>query len=305
MERRKTHKKAAAGKALWNRARGIYVLAIAVLLLAGGVTARYVWQGRSEYAAVTAETFYFTAELLGDSEMTEDADSHFSMEDPQRGMWHLYGGGEHKVTFNLCNFYDELRVTQDVITYSVKLDGDQIGAAITDGAGNALPNPPTLGTAPAAGGTYDRAMQELMLHIPEGYTEDKTVTVVVESSAPYKKTMELSFMVHSGEQGLSYEIVDSANSPYAELIIRNGGATKVQPTIDWSATTLSIDNTNELTFGANFAAQAGMTGKRMQISRELKPGESVSIYFFKSDSKNYTVNRTAVDTNIITITNPA
>jgi hypothetical protein len=47
-----------------------------------------------------------------------------------------------------------------------------------------------------------------------------------------------------------------------------------------------------------------MTDRNMQISQSLKPGESESIYFFKSDtSKNYSrsVQVVAPENNIYTI----
>jgi hypothetical protein len=76
---------------------------------------------------------------------------------------------------------------------------------------------------------------------------------------------------------------------------------EVQPYLQWSQD-LSIDNTNTLTYTYSDSSQdllfnqvEGMTNRSMKISRELNPGESVSIYFFKSDtSKNYSLSRRVV-----------
>lgn len=304
-----------ASKRLSNRSKVILILAGAALMLVGGLAARYFWQSWSEYATVTSEPFYFTANLLGDTEMTANVENLYSLNSPS-GTWHLYGGGEHKVDFTIQNYYDDLRITQNVIEYTATVDAkDFNGVTLTDSTGNLLTGSQNLGEAPVTeGAKYEQKSQKLILTIPGGYTEEKTVTVEITSTKPYKKTLELNFVVHPAGTGLIYEVVDSVNSPYAELIIRNDTGKEVQPTIDWSGTSLSIDNTNELTFkydGTAFTQQPGMEGKKMTVSRALKPNESVSIYFFKSESKNYAIANTTVNTTIndsnytITIYNPA
>lgn len=306
-----------ASKRLSNRSKIILILAGAALMLVGGLAARYFWQSWSEYATVTSEPFYFTADLLGDTEMTANEENLYSL-NSSSGTWHLYGGGEHKVDFTIQNYYDDLRITQNVIEYTVTVKNDNTGATIKDTTTDTeLSSPQTLGTSTTSDDgkvSYTKAEQKLSLTIPSGYTEEKTVTVEITSTKPYKKTLELNFVVHPAGKGLIYEVVDSINSPYAELIIRNDTDKEVQPYIDWHETSLSIDNTNELTFkyadGA-FTQQAGIENKVMQISRNLNIGESVSIYFFKSESKNYAIANTTVNTTVndsnytITIYNPA
>lgn len=289
----------------------IIILAVILCLIIGWTAAKYLRNFPETSGVMTSESFYFTAELLGDSEMTQFEGEHFFLNNPENGTWHLYGGGEHKVTINVRNYYDDLRVTQEVITYSAGVKGENdIGATLTDGNGNQLGDTLTLGTQPETeSGTYEKDEQQLCLTIPDNYKETSTVTVTIQSSRPYTKIMELSFVVYPAEQALTYEIVDSVNSPYAELIIRNGTSQPVSPVIDWRDTTLSIDNTNELTFvkkeDGTFDAQPGMTEKNMTLSRAIKSGESVSIYLFKSDKKNYAMKITPVDaqTNTITIRN--
>lgn len=316
MVRRRKYEAGNARKILSGRVKAILILAAVVLLLVGGLTARYVWQSWSDYAAVTSKPFYFTVDLLGDSKMESNADGDFSLDNPTKGTWHLYGGGEKKVTFCLQNYYDDLRITKDVIEYGVEVNkGDIDGVTLTDEAGNMISNPMKLGAS--SGGTsseddaLDKAEQTFCLTIPGSYKETKTVTVTIQSTKPYKKTIELSFVVYPPGQELTYEVVDSVNSPYAELIIRNGTDKEVQPTINWNTNTLSIDNTNELTFTDNFTSQENMENGNMQISRKLKPGESVSIYFFKSEIGNYAMPATNAEADgndpanyTITINNP-
>lgn len=111
-----------------------------------------------------------------------------------------------------------------------------------------------------------------------------------------------SYFCYIGLQ-LRYKIQDSAGSPYAELILMansvgTGSMGSVQPYLTWPQD-LSIDNTNGLTFGADFVQQKGMTDRNMQISRPLRAEESESVYFFKADvSKNYSKQRTIVNKNV-------
>ena len=125
----------------------------------------------------------------------------------------------------------------------------------------------------------------------------------ITSTAPYEKTLTLHFVLYAKEAALRYEVKDSVGSPYAELVImtnvetESGTEQNVKPYIRWPET-LSIDNTNKLTFkydNGTFTQQDGMTERNMQISEAFATGRSESIYFFKSNpSENYTKSETIV-----------
>ena len=268
------------------------ILASVVLLLAavGGGIAKYIWDTISDYAAVTSAPFYFTVDVFGDSEMTKKPDSSYSYEDPT-GAWSLYGGGEHSIPIRVRNYYDELRVTQNEITYSVSLkDPGKTGATITAGSKDATTGTLSLGKTDD-GKLYDAAEQQLTLTIPDDYEDGSVITVTIESERPYVKTMTLSFTVYTVSRGLTYKVIDSDGSPFAELVIMNGTEEDVTPVITWNATKLFIDDTNELTFTATaagdshtFTKQFGIETGEMEVSKAIASHQSVSIYFFKANS---------------------
>ncbi|XCP85917.1 hypothetical protein ABXS75_03695 [Roseburia hominis] len=278
----------------------IQVLAVTLVLFAAVVLAKYIQTFQTDHGVITSEKFYFTVDLISDSKMAAGSDGLFSLKNTESGTWHLYGGGQHTVDFSVRNYYDDLRITRESITYSAKVEAADIPNVnlTAEGEGGNVTGLMTLGEKSEAEDKYTKTDKLFHLTIPENYTEETTVKVTIQSTSPYKKTIELSFVVHPAGEELTYEVVDSMNSPYAELIIRNGTSQPVRPVINWSSTTLSIDNTNELTFvyGADntFTIQPDMESREMQVSREIKSGESVSIYFFKSDSKNYSQVKTLV-----------
>lgn len=308
----------------FHRKRTILVLAVILILsVTVVVMAKYLRSFEPVSGIMTSDKFYFSTDLLGDSTMVdssgENPGSGYVYEDVQEGTWNLYGGGAHEITFELRNYYDDLRITQGQISYTVSVEAktpaDESGSSSsitglatvsdnsTDPAGTVISG--ALGSA----GSEGKAVQEITLSIADeqkvSYDDGTEVIVTIQSTSPYEKIMKLHFLLYQVDTYLSYEIQDSVGSPYAELILMaNSVGTEstgsVQPYLTWPKD-LSIDNTNGLTYtyGDAFVQQGGMTDrKNMQISRALRAKESESIYFFKADvSKNYSKQRTIVNKN--------
>ena len=307
----------------FHRKRTILVLAVILLLsVTVVVMAKYLRSFDPVSGIMTSDKFYFTTDLLGDSTMVDSSGENpgngYVYENVQEGTWNLYGGGAHEITFELRNYYDDLRITQGQIPYTVSVEAktpaDESGSSSsitglatvsdhpTDPAGTVISG--ALGSA----GSEGKAVQEITLSIADeqkvSYDDGTEVIVTIQSTSPYKKIMKLHFLLYQLDTYLSYEIQDSVGSPYAELILMaNSVGTEstgsVKPYLTWPKD-LSIDNTNGLTYTyeTNFVQQSGMTDRNMQISRALRAKESESIYFFKADvSKNYSKQRTIVNKN--------
>lgn len=283
-------------RAFFNGKTVLVFLAV-LMTVATGVLAKYVWETQSEYAQISSPPFYFTADVLGDSVMSVTENGEYSYDDKQIRSWDLYGGGEHEINIELRNYYDELRVTQEDIAFTVKVTEN---ASVNKNSGSFAAN---------EDGTYAQQSDTLKLTIPSGYKEGDEVAVTVASTSPYKKTIELSFKLHVSDHGLTYRVVDAVYSPYAELEIMNGTDNEAEITLNWNISELFIDNTNELTFNVGsdgiFTPQEGTKDGNMKLSRPLKANESVSIFFFKNDtSRNYSTADTAVGADkIIAIAN--
>lgn len=311
----------------FHRKRTILVLAVILILsVTVVVMAKYLRSFEPVSGIMTSDKFYFTTDLLGDSTMVdssgENPGSGYVYEDVQEGTWNLYGGGAHEITFELRNYYDDLRITQGQISYTVSVEAktpaDESGSSSSITGLATVSDHPTdpVGTtgseisgALGSAGSEGKAVQEITLSIADEqtvpYDDGTEVIVTIQSTSPYKKIMKLHFLLYQVDTYLSYEIQDSVGSPYAELILMaNSVGTEstgsVQPYLTWPKD-LSIDNTNGLTYTykTDFVQQGGMTDrKNMQISRALRAKESESIYFFKADvSKNYSKQRTIVNKN--------
>lgn len=291
------------------------VLVLVTCCLLGGLFAKYARKSETDPGQIISEHFYFTADIMGDTKMVaadgDSSDSYAFGEKSTEGTWYLYGGSQHTLDIKVQNYYDELRITDKNTAFKTEV-------SVTDGEGNTVEK--NYGLKLIKTGTTEtvdenssveltggkKNSSDFQLVIPSNsewnYGENITVTVKISSTAPYRKTLTLNFVLYAKEAALRYQVKDSVGSPYAELIIMTNLETStgenVQPYITWSAT-LSIDNTNKLTFhysNGTFTQQTGMTDRNMQISEALKTGESESIYFFKSNpSENHTTGETIVN----------
>lgn len=295
------------------------ILLTAVLIsccLLGGLLAKYIYQTVTDPGQITSEYFYFTADILGDTKMTASdgstGETYSFKKQSTEETWYLYGGSAHTIDIRVQNYYDDLRMTEENITFKTALfvkdaEGKEIA---TETTGPSITEKGTAGSTGTSEYTltgHRASTKELELNIPSNsqwiYPESAVITVKISSTAPYTKTLTLNFALYAKEAALRYEVKDSVGSPYAELIIMTNIETddetvqNVQPYIKWPES-LSIDNTNKLTFRYNngsFTQQEGMADRNMQISEAFATGRSESIYFFKSNpSENYTKAETIV-----------
>lgn len=305
------------GKKNGRKILSIWIVFSVICFFVSSVSAKYQSSYQAELRVVTSDSFYFSVDLTGDSKMEN---GRFS--EKEEKTYHLYGGSRHTVSMSLRNYYDSLRVTQTKIQYQVNLEAsaglasvkmaDQDGLLHTFQGENAEAEPLIQGTLGRddEGSVCGPEERELILELEpysnQNYQDGEEVKLVIESTAPYKKTIELHFILHREEQNLSYEIQDSPGNVYAELIMKNRvpnegwGDDSVRPYIIWPKE-LSIDQTNPLTYQWDAEHQEFVQQsiedqdaiRKMQISRTLKMNESCSVYFFKSDvTQDYTKETT-------------
>ena len=286
-------------------------LLAAVCCLLAGIWARYIHQTITENSQITAENFYFTANLLGDTKMTAvdgtSQESYAFGDASTEGTWSLYGSSEHQIQIQVQNYYDELRVTPREIAYTGSVTvTDAGGNAITIGDASSFPelkiNNNTFVSSRLStngGANSDTLTLDIPSSVSWNYADGTVVTAKIESTSPYRKTLTMRFILYAADTTLKYQVIDSVGSPYAELILMTNVANTIQPVLQWSKD-LNIDNTNPLTFTydsdkGTFAQQSGMTERNMKISEALQTGRSESIYFFKNDTtKNYSQRETVV-----------
>jgi hypothetical protein len=346
-----------------------------VIALVSLVAARYVTRRTGAYQAVQSTEFYFSTNLNSDPMMArcdEDDETLFSYPDQiLTQTWDVYGGGDHVISLQVCNYLDELRVTQEEIPYTINVRAekptDQSGTAYEEvSVGDWLeiyPDTSEQATNPNRYRSKARSANGSDVYILPGgdqegiqylhrwnldiresspvqrastdashvlaYLEGYRVIVTLQSISPYQETIELIFVLHTKEPTLSYRVEDQET--YYELtIMAEYDTDQMDLVVHWPYETqeagstqavqgVRIDNTNPLTFvtepgnGSTNLRQmelipvidssGAQIGYEMTLSRSLKAGESVSIYFFKdpgSDALDHevpTASKVAIGTS--------
>ncbi|MBQ8606181.1 MAG: hypothetical protein IJ408_05535 [Clostridia bacterium] len=281
-----------------NKTVRITVLAIAVLLVSiiAGVSAKYIYDNRGKLSQVSALDFYFTVDLLGDTNELSELEKEI----------HLFGGGDKTATFNVQNYFDSLRVNEKDIEYTVNLESSDAGydkASFTK-----KPDDFVMHASDAA------HSDEYIVSFPTGYEKDSgesvTVTAKIKSSSPYVKEMKINFVLHPSEPPFMYRVEDNAGDNVARLIVMaNVDVPAGDLNIDWSTinaaeNALQIDTTSPHVLDGTLSLDSNDPGtgflKSVTTTREITKGESIQIFFFKADpSLDYSIP----DTNITPDTN--
>jgi len=275
-------------KPKWNKRKIILLAAIclAVVALGGivGVGAKYIKEFASVRNQIRANEFFFTVDLLGDTQEYSDLDKEI----------HLFGGEAKSLTFNVQNYFDDLRINDKNITYTVSAtcNTSYNGFTLTQG-----------GNTPAASYTLTKDVanhQAFTLALAEGYAtleQNSVVTVTVRSTVPYTKTMKLKFVLHGQPEPVVYRVEDQPGATYATLIVMVSEPVAAnQLALNWSsvnqnANVLQIDTNNKYVLDDTLELTTNTPGTYLQgatLTRSLQEKESMQIYFFKTDpTKDY------------------
>ncbi len=265
----------------------IIAICLAVVVLGGvvGVGAKYVKDFFSVQSQLRANEFFFTVDLLGDTQEYADLTKEI----------HLFGGEQKSLSFKVQNFFDDLRINNKNITYTVSADCNTAysGYTLTKG-GNALAPSYTLTKDAAQGDAFT-------LTLPTGYAEltgNSTVTVTVKSNSPYTKTMKLNFVLHGQPEPVIYRMEDQPGATYATLVVMASEPIAANElAIDWSAVNsasnlLQIDTNSKHVLDGSLALTTNdpETGflNQATTTQAMQQDESILIYFFKTDpTKDY------------------
>lgn len=254
------------------------------------VIAKYVKEKSSE-VNITSDNFYFTVDLLGDTNTEASLKKTYS----------FYGGDTKEVTFNIQNYFDEFRITSSDVKYNVSYEVKLPTGSLYD-VSNVSVNVNGTGTLSKGGKSFD----ECTLRALEGYDNGTEIVISISSTAPYKKTMVITFILMTFESEGNYYIIDSKDSLYAELFITTNvpipvGALIIDfSDINNSSNLLQVDMTNiYLIDEANVLNQIEPGESYLKCVTNtiaINTGEAISIKFFKKDiSKDYSLASTKLN----------
>ncbi|MBQ8184800.1 MAG: hypothetical protein IJ036_03330 [Lachnospiraceae bacterium] len=168
---------------------GVYfLLSLFVLLLIGGTVAKYIYEtgGKNLFSA---KNFYFSSNLLKEEAATYTLNSTAT-----------------EVTFTLGNNADDLRCSEENITYVITVTG---------------------GTTPATLNISEGILEKDIVSTESitlsGLKSGETYTVTAvgttgEGNSGYKKTLSATFTL-SGATGNLYKYLDTSNSAYVMLTV--------------------------------------------------------------------------------------
>lgn len=172
---------------LINKPFGRYSICILLvscaLVLVGGVTAKYI-NVREGQNVIAAKEFYFTSNLLADT-----------------GKEYQLNASATEISFTLGNNEDELRYSEDEISYTVEVD-----------------NGATLKILDATEGILENGKVSVDNIKLSGLERGKTYTVTAVGKAGYIKTLKATFKVTDNNENL-YKYLDTTNGAYVLLTV--------------------------------------------------------------------------------------
>ena len=182
-----------------KRRRLILILLFIVLVLPVGITfSRYVTQIIKNYI-MEANNFFFNSDKLVDGGITYGVNN-----------WGGVGNIEFQIQLN--NHKNNILTSDADIDYTLTTtcDTSSVTCTLSSNSGTIYKDEKT-----------DNILFTVTPRRPFNDNESVTVSVSATSSSPYVKTLSATFVVTVGKRGISYEITDSASSPYLIFKITN------------------------------------------------------------------------------------
>lgn len=223
-----------------------FAMSLALLLSAVGTTlAKYIRTDKGNGAAVAAP-FYFTSDKL-----SADSPYYQVSESPE--------DGSVEITFELSNFIDELRCTDETISYEywVVRGADDTGEVIAT----------TENTGTLSGKFKSESVSIKMKQ--EVFGDDGIVTAFVKTTAPYEKIISARFGFAAQYFGMQWRVVEQENAVVVNLAWGEGGTV----TVAWPAS-LVPDRTDAILSTAGDSA----------VTFDVNPGVSYALTFLKTNS---------------------
>ena len=223
-----------------------FLLVFAVI---GGTLAKYA-HTTTRADSVTGSTFYFTSPELNGETYKLSADTK-------------------ELDITLCNYADELRISDVDIDYSVTVDGDA--------------------TISPSSGTIDKTVKSAKITLSD-LQPGKTYTVTATATSPFSATLTGTFIVSAESKTVHYSVTDNGNSTYALLTVWTDNYSG-EITVNWPAG-LIPDSTDEKLSSAQTYNNTYGEGT---VTTEVEPYSSYTFRFFKEKTGNYTKDITVTE----------
>jgi len=256
----------------------ILVCVLVIALSFVSVFAKYVLDKYNAFYSKSKE-FYFSSDKLAENTPTYKIEN-----------W--LGTNSYTINISLSSWENELLHTPYDINYSISLSNvsDEILCNLSK----------TSGTISSSVGK-DNINITVTPNTPLSVGDVVSFQVTATVTEPYTKTIGAKFYLTVGSEKVSYEVIDSANSPYLELNVSNTLSQSVDVVLSFNPSTVLLDMTND-----NYLSATNITNTTIGAYNyvngfkfSLNSMTSTKVRFYKVDtSKDYT------NTSVITVTTP-
>ena len=231
----------------------------ALIIIVGGVLAKYVRKGKDTKNLVNAGTFYFTSDYL--EEWTSSSPKNISV-----------NSGVSSVSFELRNFADALRYADINISYNIECVSDDTTISLSSISGTLTANTKDTDTITLSG----LEDGESYTITASGYTVPKNNS---NATRGYQKTLKATFTVGASEPKVYKSL--TSTTEYVELSVWTEGSATGTASITYPAG-LIPDNTDPAMSGWTSSTSAAVT---KTDSTSFTVGHSSHRYrFFKQNT---------------------
>ena len=287
---------------------------IIVLLLAIGLMPVFYSGARFVYKAIY-EHYVSTKDFSFKSNKLNEEHSEFL----ETNNWN--GTQTYRLIVNMSSKKNDMAYTSSDVAYTISLtSSDNItctlskNSGIIRGSGHGNGNGNVIGNVVGneiINGTISEAVNEdyFIVYVNPaqgtslGSGQRAWVDITATSTSPYEKEIYGKIFIETGSASVSYEIVDSVNSPYLTLNITNASTSAKNITLSYDPTLLLIDMTNPFVINktSETTQQINNNAYINTITSSMQANYNISIKFYKENrSQNYTYLGTG--TPIITLT---
>ena len=266
----------------------IILIIIAILVPTMTSLSKYVYNAVQDYY-LGSKGFYFNSDKLTTDHAEFEIANNWS------------GAETYTITINLNSKKNDLLFAETDIDYTVNLThSDNIECELSKNSGTIIGSQNgginedyfTIKINPAGGQALANG-------------ETTWVEVEVTSTSPYEKTLSGRLIVGVGTEDISYEIMDSENSPYLEVNITNSLDVGKDVKLSFDPNIILLDMTSSYYLNSSATTTTEINGYSYvnSVTSFVDTLQTTTVRFYKVDpTQNYTHETGSTEPPVITLT---
>lgn len=288
-KKRKINKRTMRRTKQFRKTMSLVLLVVLIVLIPMFYSlAKYVYNTFHEHY-LSSKDFYFASDKLSINHSEYEVTNNWS------------GAETYVVTINMTSKENDMAYTESDIEYSIQCScSSNIQCQLNKtsstivGRGNNGVNEDyfTVSINPANGTALNAG-------------ESVWVELTATSSSPYTQTLSGRLILEVESADISYEIVDSANSPYLTVNIINSQSVSSPVTLRYSPSNVLLDMTSRLYLNSTNHTTEQLNGYAYwnSVTATVDALSTTSVKFYKQDeTQDYTYSSSSSATPIITLT---